>query len=327
MTFESILFALNLSAEDAITMMAGIVAFLSVFILWNGLVARPANMRRVRELAARREQLRQGLQAPARRRRTQASMSGFMRQFVDKLNLQRNHRAESITLKLARAGWRNNDAMVAFLFFKVALPALLGVAAAIVFYFGGAYDLSPPMRMATIGGGLLLGFMIPDIIVRNAIAKRGDKIRKSLPDALDLMVICAEAGLSLDAMLKRVSDEFSRGGPELADELVLTSIELGFLPDRKQALANLNLRTNQPGIRALCNALSQCEKFGTPLALSMRVLSAEFREERMLKAEEKAARLPALLTVPMIMFILPPLFVVLMGPAVLRLIDAFTNIN
>jgi tight adherence protein C len=214
--------------------------------------------------------------------------------------------------------------MVAYLFFKAALPAILGLVAAIVFYFGGAYDLPPAARLATIGGGLLLGFVLPDVVVKNAISKRRDKTRKSLPDALDLMVICAEAGLSLDAMLKRVADEFAQGGPELADELVLTSIEFGFLPDRKQALVNLNLRTDQPGIRALCNALNQCEKFGTPLALSMRVLSAEFREERMLKAEEKAARLPALLTVPMIVFILPPLFIVLLGPAILRLVDAFS---
>jgi tight adherence protein C len=131
--------------------------------------------------------------------------------------------------------------------------------------------------------------------------------------------------LSLDAMLKRVAEEFSTSCPELAEELQLTSLEVGFLPDRRQALQNLNNRTDMPGIRGVVNALIQSDKYGTPLAQSLRVLSAEFREERMLKAEEKAARLPAMLTVPMIIFILPPLFIVLIGPAILRVIDALSG--
>ena len=131
--------------------------------------------------------------------------------------------------------------------------------------------------------------------------------------------------LSLDAMLKRVSDEFAMTSPELAEELQLTSLEVGFLPDRRQALQNLNTRTNLPGIRGVVNALIQSDKYGTPLSQSLRVLSAEFREERMLRAEEKAARLPAMMTVPMIIFILPPLFIVLIGPAILRVIDALSK--
>jgi tight adherence protein C len=168
----------------------------------------------------------------------------------------------------------------------------------------------------------MFGFMGPDLFIKNAISKRQTAMRKGLPDALDLMVICAEAGLSLDAMLKRVSEEFAQSSPELAEELQLTSLEVGFLPDRRQALQNLNNRTNMPGIRGVVNALIQSDKYGTPLAQSLRVLSHEFREERMLRAEEKAARLPAMMTVPMIVFILPPLFIVLIGPAILRVIDA-----
>jgi tight adherence protein C len=143
-----------------------------------------------------------------------------------------------------------------------------------------------------------------------------------LPDALDLFVICTEAGLSLDAAVTRVGREIGGSCPELADELGLTAIELGFLPDRRDALLNLARRVAAPQVRGLVNTLVQTEKYGTPLAQSLRVLAAEFRDTRMMKAEEKAARLPAILTVPMIAFILPPLFVVLLGPAIVQVTKA-----
>ena len=165
---------------------------------------------------------------------------------------------------------------------------------------------------------------MPDIIAKNAAQKRQDKISKSLPDTMDLMVICAEAGLSLDAALSRVAKEIETNSPELADELGLTGLELGFLPDRRTALKNLAIRTDLSIVRGLVNTLLQSERYGTPVALSLRVMSAESRDERMLKAEEKAARLPALLTVPMILFILPPLFVILIGPAVISTMDALS---
>lgn len=145
----------------------------------------------------------------------------------------------------------------------------------------------------------------------------------SFPNSLDLLVICAEAGLSLDAALTRVARDLGPAAPHLADELGLTAVELGFLPNRRQALQNLARRTDLPALRAVVNTLVQTERYGTPLAQALRVLAAEFREERMLKAEEKAARLPAILTVPMIIFILPTLFVVLIGPAMVRVVHNF----
>ncbi len=150
---------------------------------------------------------------------------------------------------------------------------------------------------------------------------RQNRLRRQLPDGLDLLVICAEAGLSLDAALTRVSREIGFSAPDLADEIGLTAVELGFLPNRRQALMNLAKRTELPAIRGVVNTLVQTERYGTPLAHSLRVLSAEFREERMLKAEEKAAKLPATLTVPMILFILPTLFIVLVGPAIIQVMD------
>jgi tight adherence protein C len=146
-------------------------------------------------------------------------------------------------------------------------------------------------------------------------------LRKQLPDALDLLVICAEAGLSLDAALTRVARELGGSAPQLADEFGLTSVELGFLPNRRQALLNLAKRTDLASVRGVVNTLVQTERYGTPLAHALRVLAAEFRDERMLKAEEKAARLPATLTVPMILFILPTLFLVLIGPAIIRTLE------
>ena len=157
--------------------------------------------------------------------------------------------------------------------------------------------------------------------------KRADKIRKALPDGLDLMVICAEAGLSLDATLMRVSQEMESTAPELADEFSLTGLELGFLPDRRKALQNLMLRVDLPGVRGVVNTLLQAERYGTPLAQSLRVMSADSRNERIMKAKEKAARLPAVLTVPMVVFILPPLFIILIGRAILNTIDALSGVK
>jgi tight adherence protein C len=157
--------------------------------------------------------------------------------------------------------------------------------------------------------------------VNNLVKKRQLLLARALPDGLDLLVICAESGLSLDAALDRVANEIGEASAALAEELSLTSIELGFLPERRQALLNLNRRTNLPSIRGVVNTLLQTEKYGTPLSQSLRVLANEFRDQRLLKAEEKAARLPATLTVPMILFILPVLFIVLVGPAVIQVMD------
>ena len=165
---------------------------------------------------------------------------------------------------------------------------------------------------------MLLGTYGPDIYVTNSTTKRRKEIQNAVPDALDHLVICAEAGQSLDGSLKRVAAELGHMAPALAEEIELTSVELGLLPDRRQALENLALRTGVQAIKAVVTTLAQTEKYGTPLAQSLRVLAAEYRTERLMRAEEKAARLPAILTVPMILFIMPPLFIVLLGPAIIR---------
>jgi tight adherence protein C len=312
--------------DDLIIGMAAVSALMATVAAWYGLVDHNPGARRARELAASREQLRAGLSGVRKRTSSRQVSIGFMKQVVGRIMVRRNQQADRLARTLAQAGFRNKDAIVAYQFAKIVAPIALGVTAVVLFYGFGLYDLSGPLRALICVGALGIGYMLPDLYLKNTTDKRRHAMRKALPDALDLMVICAEAGLSLDATLKRVSDEFGDACPSLADELALTALELGFLPDRRQALRNLDLRTNLPPVRGLVNNLLQADKYGTPIAQALRVLSSEFREERMLKAEEKAARLPAMLTVPMIIFILPPLFVVLLGPAILRTIDALSGL-
>jgi tight adherence protein C len=241
---------------------------------------------------------------------------------VVKLNLLRSREADKARIALAQAGIRSKDAIVTYLFCKTVMPFVLGALAMTVLEWLQLIQVSEPFRMPLALVSVVLGFLAPAIYVKNMATKRRAAMQKGLPDGLDLLVICAEAGLSLDAALTRVAREIGPSCPELADELGLAAVELGFLPERRQALENLNQRTNMPSVRGVVNTLQQTEKYGTPLAQSLRVLAAEFRNERLMKAEEKAARLPAILTVPMIVFILPPLFIVLIGPAILRTLDA-----
>jgi len=214
---------------------------------------------------------------------------------------------------------------VLYLFAKTVMPFCVGGAAAVLLFVVPIADLEFEIRAFIVLGLTVAGTYLPDVIIRNAQTKRKLTLTQGLPDALDLLVICAEAGLSLDAALKRVSAEMARATPEMADEFHLTAIELSYIPDRWQALENLNDRTDLAAIRGVVNTLTQTKKYGTPLEQSLRVLATEFRGKRMMKAEEKAAKLPATLTIPLILFILPSLFVVLLGPAVLSTLDNFIN--
>lgn len=315
------------SPEDVIGVMVGVTAFVSVVAVWYAGLSRDPMRGRLKVLEERRAALRAGYVAPKKRRNPVRSVAsvGLMRRLVRKTNLFGAQQTQQAAMKLAQAGWRTKDGVTVFFFFKLALPLIAAVGALIVIYGLNAGSFSPFVRMALTIGSIFFGWMAPDILVKNLAIKRRDAIRKSMPDALDLLVICTEAGLSLDAALKRVATELGKSFPELADELTLTSIELGFLPERRVALDNLAKRVDIPAMRSVVATLSQTEKYGTPLSHSLRVLSGEFRNERLMRAEEKAARLPAILTVPLIIFILPSLFIVLMGPAVLDLSDNFIN--
>jgi len=314
----------GVSLDQAITVFAGLATLATVLAMWQ--VLRPNNSfeRRLEEIVERKETLRQGALA-ARRGRQRTTAVGVMRETVSRLNLLRSKHATEARNMLAQAGIRSRDAMIGYLFARITLPFLFGLALladANVFHL---LPIPPQFRYLMPFAGVLIGFYAPIVFLRNAAAKRAKSIKLALPDGLDLMVICAEAGLSLDATLSRVSRELGNGSPELAEELGTTAAELTFLPERRLAFDNLNARTNSDGIRAVVNTLQQTAKFGTPLAQSLRVLAAEMRQARMTRAEEKAARLPALLTVPMILFILPCLFIVLLGPAAIGIIDTFAH--
>jgi tight adherence protein C len=307
-----------LPVEMLVEGLAAAATFTVVVILYRAFLPNDAMNARARAHAKRRTELRSQLLSPTRSAGRAKSVVA-VRGLLERLKLTRSEEGRKASELLARAGWRNPDALTVFLGMRLGTPVGLGL---LIYLFLPVWfhALSPVFHALGAFGGVLVGAYAPTLFVQNTISTRGQKIQKGLPDALDLFVICAEAGLSLEAALTRVAREIGPNSPELADELGLTAIELGFLPNRRDALANLTKRVESPSIRGLVNTLAQTEKYGTPLAQALRVLAAEFRNMRMMKAEEKAARLPAILTVPMIIFILPPLFIILLGPAIIKVL-------
>jgi tight adherence protein C len=308
--------------ENVIAIIAGILVFITVIIFAQALVPHDPMAERLRSHKKRRDALRGDMLSGGGTNARRAAQISQVKFYLDKLKLLRGEEARKTSEQLAQAGWRSRDALVIYVGLRLAMPFIGGIAT-----FFGLWILAPGTASLHKLVGVLLGVIgagfAPVFGLKQAMKRRQNHLRKQLPDALDLLVICCEAGLSLDASLTRVAREIGFAAPHLADELGLTAVELGFLPNRRQALMNLAKRTNLPAIRGVTNTLVQTERYGTPLAHSLRVLSAEFREERMLKAEEKAHKLPAILTVPMIVFILPCLFVVLLGPAIIQVIATF----
>lgn len=310
---------------DLISFAAGAVALLVMVAVYQAALVRDPMKGRVKSLQDRRDSLKAGLMTTSKRRSPVRKVDGVggMRALADKLQLLQKEQTAKVSARLLQAGYRSSDAVVVYQVARLTLPLLLGLVAVILFYGLGFMPDHEQMYPIYSVVAVFLGLKLPDIYVTNVKQKRTELIRKSLPDALDLLVVCAEAGLTLDSALGRVAKELGRASPELADEFSLAAIELGFLPERRQALINLSDRVDLPALRGVVTTLIQSERYGTPLASSLRVLSAEFRNERLMKAEEKAARLPATLTVPLILFILPTLFVVLIGPAACKVADDF----
>jgi len=256
----------------------------------------------------------------ARQRRAPAYGTNLLKRLVEKLKLTRGADADKATNLLVQAGYRNREALVLYVGIRLLLPCSL---TSLVLIFSTPFNLTTA-HVALVGAIVaVVSTYAPPIALRNMIKKRHQRFHRALPDALDLLMICAESGLGLDGALVRVAREFRRFMPEMADELQMTALELGFLPNRRDALTNLIKRVNIPAMRSLVNTLVQTERYGTPLVQALRVLAAELREERMLKAEEKAAKLPAIMTVPMIIFILPSMFIVLIGPALIQVFKTF----
>jgi tight adherence protein C len=310
--------------DDAIAGLAALAVLTMLAATWHALRPKNAFERRLERVVERKETLRRQALSARTRRQPRRPM-GWMRAAVTSLNLLRSRHAAEARQRLARAGIRSPDAMIGYLFARLSLPSLLGCAALLDSSVLRMLPVPADLRFMPAIAAALLGFYAPNIYLKNLAAKRAKQLQLALPDGLDLMVICAEAGLSLDATLLRVSRELAASWPELAEEFALTAAELTFMPDRRLAFENLNNRTDSDAIRAVVNTLQQTAKFGTPLAHSLRILANESRAARMTRAEEKAARLPAMLTVPMILFILPTLFIVLLGPAGINIMDTFNK--
>lgn len=318
---------LGVDVFTAATILSAIAAAAVMFAIYTAATVRDPMTKRVKALNDRREQLKAGITASTSKRRAKLvqknEATDRIRALLTSLKVLQDSQLKDAQTKLLQAGIRRKEWAVAVIFGRLVLPIVIGGPMLYLVYGTDAFsDWSPLKAYGLVAGSFLLSYKAPDLYLKNRITKRSHAIRKGLPDALDLLVICAEAGLTVDAAFHRVAKELGRAYPELGEEFSLTAIELGFLTDRRQAFENLALRIDLDAIRGVVTTMIQTEKYGTPLASALRVLSAEFRNERMMRAEEKAARLPAIMTVPLILFILPVLFIVILGPAACSINDA-----
>ena len=319
---------LGVDVISVATILAGVAAFMVLFAIYTAASVRDPMAKRVKALNERREQLKAGISASTSKRRAtlvrQNQTTDLIRDFLQSLKVLQESQVKSVQTKLMQAGIRSKEYAVAIIFARMVLPVTLGGLAIYIVYGTEAFsDWSPLKAYGLVAMTFLLSYKGPDLYLSNKVKKRTDAIRKGLPDALDLLVICAEAGLTVDAAFNRVARELGRAYPELGDEFTLTAIELSFLTERRHAFENLAARVKLDAVKGVVTTMVQTEKYGTPLASALRVLSGEFRNERMMRAEEKAARLPAIMTIPLILFILPTLFVVILGPAACSISEAF----
>lgn len=310
----------GLTGEDIIVGLAGVAALIATLTAWRALLPAESYSGRLRSLQDRRTKLKHELMAGQRRSRRPPQTSK-LRELMTKMNALKGDSSAKVQQQLTAAGFRGKDALPIFMFLKMCLPMVLGLIVVVLVYVTGLWSPPDLLKLVSAVGAVLIGWMLPDLFVRNTAERRKQAITRALPEGLDLLTICVEAGLGLDSALTRVAKEVQNLSSELAYELQLTSIELTFLPDRQVAFENLAQRNDVAGIRGLVNTFRQTEKYGTPLAQSLKVLAAEYRNERMMKAEEKGARLPAMMTVPLMVFILPTLFIVIMGPAIISVIE------
>ena len=304
-----------------VALVVAIAVFVTMFTALPALGGDPLKAR-MKTVALERDELRAkqrarlAAEADRKRRGLREQESVGMRNIVERLDLRRALADEATLAKLKEAGFRGQNPLTRFLFFRLVLPfVFLALAIVYVFFLGGLPEQPPVMKLFVCIVAAYAGFYAPVLYVSNRASKRKASIQRAWPDALDLMLICVESGVSVEAAFRRVADEIGAQSVELAEEFVLTHAELSFLQERKQAYDNLAARTGLESVKSVTQALTQAERYGTPVAHALRVLAAESRDMRMNEAEKKAAALPPKLTVPMILFFLPVLFAVILGPA------------
>jgi tight adherence protein C len=303
---------------------AAVAATATVLTLAMPLLATDNLSKRMKAVALERDKIRQRERerlARGDKITLRQSPKRYMQKVVDQLNLNKWVGQDEARLKLIQAGYRGHAPYIAYLFFRMVMPVVAVMSTA--FYIFVVLQMEQP-TVIKIGLCLIaayLGMQIPYVFLKNRIGKRQLSIKRAFPDALDLLLICVESGMSIEAGFRRVAAEIGTQSIPLAEEFTLTTAELSYLPDRRQAYENLAQRTDLDGVKSVCVALQQAERYGTPLAQTLRVLSQENRDLRMSEAEKKAAALPPKLTVPMILFFLPVLFVVILGPAAIRVMS------
>ncbi len=313
------------NTEFMIAILAAIAVFATVLTIGLPYLEGDRLASRLNSVANRRKELREKQKAELEQK-TSGSIRptpvGYMKETVEQFKLEKLLDAEEARARLARAGFRGQKPLVTFMFFRLIMPFVLLAAALAYFFFVLPEDSNTNMQKIVYSFAIgVAGFYTPNIFIENLVARRQEAIQKAFPDTLDLLLICVESGMSIEGAFNKVSEEIGQQSIEMAEEMSLTTAELSYLPDRRQAYENLANRTGLQGVKAVTTSLIQAERYGTPLATSLRVMAQENRDLRMQAAEKKAAALPAKLTVPMILFFLPVLFIVIMGPAVINGMD------
>jgi tight adherence protein C len=309
--------------KSAILSMGSLAAVLVVLVMALPFMGGDSGRARLKAIRAKREAFREELttskkpkNASLRERLAKKSMSA---KISERLNLSKFVNMDRLRTKLVVAGWRDANTLPKFLVIRFVLPfAVMGYLAFTIYAGALGASVKPPLRPFAVLGGGLLGLLIPGIIVTNASQNRAKKLTRQFPDALDLMLVCVEAGLSIEQAFMRITEELGEAIPEIAEEFALTGAELSFLGDRRQAYVNMVTRTNLQEFKSLATALSQSDDFGTSIGGSLRALSEDSREMRVLMVEKAAGKLSPKMTIPMILLILPCMFMVLIGPAVIQ---------
>ena len=316
--------------QNLLSLGVGLLVFATLVTLLGSFGGEAKLEGRMKAVAERREELkRRSRQAIAAQgngpQNIRHSDEGFKKRVVERLNLTKLLEDPKVADKMAQAGYRGPKPLTTFYFFRFSMPFVMLALA--VFYVFVLNDFGLPVmnRLAICMFAAVIGFYGPNIFLANRISKRRTSIMQAFPDALDLLLICVEAGMSIEAAIQKVSQEIGGQSIDLAEEMTLLSAELSYLPDRRMAYEGLAKRTNHPGVKSVATAMTQAEVYGTPLGSALRTMAKENREMRLSAAEKKAAALPAKLTVPMILFFLPVLFIVILTPAIIIIQDTMAG--
>lgn len=311
------------NVENVVMLLTAVAAFATILTLTAPMLAGDKLGTRMKYVSTEREAMRARARENLAQEKTRLRQTskGFIKDVVERFARGNVLENTAIKDKLRQAGFRGPGPMYTFVFFRFVMPPILFVLALLYLAFVNDFGLPAMPRFAASCGAAFVGFYLPSLFVENVIARRQDSIRKAFPDALDLLLICVESGMSIEAAFQKVASEIGTQSVELAEELGLATAELSYLQERRQAYENLAARTGLPGVKAVATSLIQAERYGTPLGQSLRVMAQENRDMRMSEAEKKAAGLPPKLTVPMILFFLPVLFGVILGPAIIKVMS------